>query len=119
MSREIKFRAWDERLKKMVISLPAIEATTYITIRSDENVKVMLFTGLLDKNGTEIFEGDIVKTENGIGSIEYELDSAQFWYTDTEGWPKGLLDKDVSDDRITTRLSEVIGNIYENKDLIK
>ena len=86
MNREIKFRIWDIENKKMLkVQELDFEPTFYggrIAIRPDqyndyfdtEDMILMQYTGLHDKNGKEIYEGDIVQQfnvkENGI--IEYK-----------------------------------------------
>ena len=85
----------------------------------DEKVKLMQYTGLKDKNGKEIYEGDIVKIIKLEGYGEY---CEQVEYT-------GRIECYISEFRIqplNLRLSdestveiEIIGNIYENKNLLE
>ena len=117
-TREIKFRAWDgERMHK------AFDLTQNPLYWWQENYDypLMQYTGLKDKNGVEIYEGDILRnaTEKLFGCLKFEirwenrsgrfvLDSSQ-----EHGW-HGL---DATTDDSNEYL-EVIGNIYENPELL-
>ncbi len=123
--REIKFRAWDKKENKMqqvVQILYGHEASNYplsvdffrsVKSRLIEDIELMQYTGLKDKNGVEIYEGDIIKMESGITQlIKFGEGLFEVWDDEnTKGFPFGLwnINKD----------SEVIGNIYENKELLK
>lgn len=77
--REIKFRAWviaEERMitKRGGKTAPAIKMFTDSYGYTNNEVIVEQYTGLVDKNGTEIYEGDIVATgfqNNIVGCVEY------------------------------------------------
>ena len=81
------------------------------------------FTGLTDKNGKKIFEGDIVKTwRSNIGKIEF----GQYWdeETETDFYGYAWIGKDEYGESITLSLDkrwgghEVIGTIYDNPELL-
>ena len=113
MSRIIRFRAWDKINKRMLAYVSPGTVTYFDDDKNAEAIDcdVMQFTGLLDKNGKDIYEGDIVETEVGrynkdIGTVEFE-DGCFV----ADGWF-------VEDNKTYANWSEVIGNIYENKDLL-
>ena len=133
MKREIKFRAWDNYNNKFFE--PIYEAYNNkleelnigmsgdLSIRDMTNSPkheslfpsrfiLMQFTGLHDKNGKEIYEGDILRVD-----YLFEYITSEVYFTDSAWCIKGK----KTDDWISKWLPEeleVIGNIYENKDLL-
>lgn len=120
MNREIKFRAWDTVLKEMLEvthwTIPYSMSTKSGKRRLD-NAVLMQFTGLLDKNGKEIYEGDVVQWREANGRLK----------TEKVVWEEELIAYVTRDevDFVNTYLGgtqrnhlEVIGNIWENPDLL-
>lgn len=113
MTREIKFRAWDKEKKQMTIleSQYVSEALHYYEKGLHE---LMQYTGLLDKNGKEIYEGDIVNTDWKIREIKWGENSCEDCLFQTFGF--------TSYGDHTKKYGgwmEVIGNIYENPELLE
>lgn len=121
--REIKFRAWDIEEKYMfpidTISFPVGGISVYgpgvgggwSKVNGDHHKETIIleqFTGLRDKNGKEIYEGDIISGASnlGIGIVTWNYNS---WVLINH-----FLDADAMLDD-----GEVIGNIHENPELVK
>lgn len=119
--REIKFRAWDIPEKEMY-GWYAIRDAKNLGSVEDKEVIFMQYTGLKDKNDKEIYEGDILK------SLGRELDKC-IWYTpeiDSEPAISGFTFTPVRKiggwaayETGWVWAAEVIGNIYENPELLK
>ena len=118
--REIKFRVWNKDSKSFVkkpTSNREIETFSLFGIArylvqsgystEPNNLVFQQFTGLHDKNGAEIHEGDIVKTPK---SHMFRKNILVVEYHQNRFVPDDILDKDDV---------EVIGNIFENGDLLK
>lgn len=130
MSREIKFRAWDKAQKKMIdsswsdVSISAwMDSWKWgITLHSCggefmdrfEDVILLQYTGLKDKNGKEIYQSDIVAINEGICLVVW-IDKFASWAIDRQGWAY----LHFFGEAVDPLRCEVIGNIYENPDLLK
>ena len=115
--REIKFRAWDELKKEMVYwdFLYTQQVKDFASGKGPWAVnKLMQFTGLKDKNGKEIYEGDIAILTDGSDKVTSQIE----WYNPICGFAlRGLT---VRLPKLVNEYDsfEVIGNIYENPDLL-
>lgn len=106
--REIKFRAWNKE-KQKIITWESMQGWRIDAIR---NENIMQYTGLKDKNGKEIYEGDIVNSENyGKGIVDFKNGALG-----VGGMSFGEHEGEHSNYRKNWK---IIGNIYENKELLK
>ncbi len=111
--REIKFRAWDKEFELMIdygeLEANGKKPSVYF---SDESYAYMQYTGLKDKGGKEIYEGDIISVQNGdstpeIGEVVYNKENTAFAVKlETEGEYHTIFHKFNM---------EVLGNIYAPK----
>ena len=113
MQDRFKFRSWDDYNREM-LDLQEQDTNPY-NISDFAQHNIMQCTGLKDKNGKLIYEGDIVKIFHVSGTMQGKL------FTDVVEWNQlrcrfdteryGVFDEDD--------IYEVIGNIYENPELLE
>lgn len=125
MNERLMFRIWDKQQKKYLknkgfdyidyaitttgdLILIASENSDYCHMYLDKDKCVIeQCTGLRDKNGKLIYEGDIVKKGSSIAEVYWDAPC----YT--------IRKKDGSICWLWTNLSEVVGNIHENPELLE
>nr|DAX73881.1 MAG TPA: YopX protein [Caudoviricetes sp.] len=125
-----KFRAWHNELGRMMsisymwfnvdslgeIGLNDAVMNDYITVSPDE-IKLMQSIGLKDKNGKEIFEGDIVDYKGREAVVKWHGSYASFIYRFVDGLQERFSKWDPL--FLAYYNFEVIGNIYENPELLE
>ncbi|MCU4880389.1 hypothetical protein CBR56_25315 [Bacillus thuringiensis] len=110
--RETKFRVWEKEYKRF---LEGDIIRDYIIgeLIDDPDREVMQYTGLKDKNGKGIYEGDIVEYDGWFYIIKWDEEEAGFYMHDKNNFEDDHLRM------IDISVGEVMGNIYENENLIK
>ena len=129
----VRYRAWDVLAEKMIDEILMIsfvrkeiigkfsDGSTSVPLkfedeRNGEDVILMQSTGLKDKNGKEVFVGDIIKCTRGCLHEVYI--EKEYGGTFIGGMPAVYL-KGLGEGYAWTEHEEIIGNIYENPDLLE
>lgn len=117
--RKFKFRVWDIDRNEWASFMDAIlldgsNHLYYLGYEPERNIgnyKIQQFTGFIDSNGQEIFEGDIVHFIGKNCPVYWEEDYGAYWADRNDGFADWLY-RELKEVR-------VIGNIFENGDLLK
>lgn len=135
MSSPQKYRAWDDLNKKWLLGyeLPELGGFSMMgevmlfgeyqgmlnsfQLKDWDYIKIMQFTGIVDKNKKDVYEDDIVKYQHSIdskeyiGQVVYNREFASFWLKTGNDSGFALLGQQ--------KIIEVIGNLYETPELLK
>lgn len=128
-----KFRAWDVHEKKMFSNAQLIvwNGNVYANDNSELNVDnlkgwsidekyLMQSTGLIDKNGKEVFENDVIRDSDGFeGIVQYDESYGMYGIAYLPTLSNGI---DMTFEELKDNFRnkfEVIGNIYENPELVE
>lgn len=135
MSREIKFRLWSKICKKFIetnnpnlefvinnngylYSIENFYGEIYVLPQMD--IEVLQFTGLRDRNGKEIYEGDILKYNFPYDGRLKHISPVTYLETQASFGLKDIYGNEIPLYRITANnYFEVVGNIYENPELLE
>ena len=110
--REIKFRAWHRGAREMLSNRQqGFEGDVFNWLHEGQPIEIMQFTGLLDKNGKDIYEGDIVEAPHNFGPAGFSTRRFAVHFDEQLGsyqWNYWMMSE-----------AEVIGNVHETPELLE
>jgi len=140
MERIIKFRFWEKTSQKFITDIDALSKNvsvliSYVFEGKDKLIIPSQFTGLIDKNGIEVYEGDVIKwKETRFHTKEQEIKGVAMpkFYQSVVEWQDGEFIVSSEQNRDTPLCcffgdsmdnkfdykAEIIGNIYQNTELL-
>lgn len=127
MNREIKLRVWDGKNDKMILPSNSTYGgwmSNYFNGLKDKDWTYQQFTGLKDKNGQEIYEGDVVKIrgyDDWDDTVGFDVIYQVKWCNKHVGWrgfTQGMIAKNYAGSGLPEPI-EIIGNVFENPELLK
>ena len=124
MSREIKFRVYISKYKILdtpdIINFNTQEVKYDSDYYSLDDIELMQYTGIKDKNGKEIYEGDIIKYKFPYDRRLNHISPVKFLETEASFGIKDRYENEIPLYKITANnYFEIVGNIYENLELLE
>jgi len=114
MERELKFRAWNGKVLYQMKAL-LLDENKYKQLK-ESNAVIMQYTGLKDKNGKDVYEGDVLRYKSKYTEYYTHVYFENGSFCDSDTYPANCYGVPFSEDSCIN--FEVIGNIYENPELL-